>query len=594
MPDLHRRRTSSPTTRLMARTAVLVIVLTGLVPSLASTGEARASDPEPGDYARALEGWLESIPKDRAEMFRCPELAGGTAGTPEREFFPPRDPIAGHGRNGQDAPSVLPDRVELRGTERTSNRRWEFALAEGAIWFRANEEVTGIDEPWARLEVPDCFVGGVIGIAADDDELIAIDEDRWIYTLDNILSAPESFTWTMRWGPPFWTGAGHQLPEGVRGWDWSVISRLEDGTFRDDAGNDHEIGEGKVSHIWVIDPDHRLVYIDPWLPRDTSYEMCAPHRGRFQARSIGASGSTVLIVGPSGDLFTRLYDFDIAGPDTVFFSYAYEDQRDEPNPDIQLPSPDWIEHAKIPGTITDRISIHKVGEGAIHRTLRVEGEHQGRTGYWEKDITEPTWAFVPTGRALQGEVLPNPSGDTSDHDLGPSRDRRYAGEVEGATVAVDDFHVVCTPSRLTVHVAGGDEPVPLVLHVVDGVRQDERAAGLDDEPRWMQGTIEIPPEVREAAGPEARAWLDTLGEDRFLEADLDVTAGEMRFRDQGWTLRYEPAGRADPGTDSTGAGPQPDHPGAPALPATGGGAAVWLGATALAGGWALRRRQPVD
>lgn len=589
MPD-SRRHISSPIVRRTTPTAVIVFVLTGLALGLSPVG-ARAGDPDPVDYGRALEGWLESIPKDRQEMFRCPELAGGTAGTPEREFFPPREPISGHGHGGAEAPSALPDQVELRGTERTYNRRWEFALAEGTIWFRANEEVTGIDEPWARLDVPECFEGRVIGVAADDDELIAIDEGRWIYTLDNILSDPEYFTWTMRWGPPFWTGAGHQLPEAVRGWDWSVISRLEDGTFRDDAGNDHEIGEGKVSHIWVIDDD-RLVYIDPWLPRDTSYEMCAPHRGRFQARSIGASGSTVLIVGPHGDLFTRLYDFDIAGPDTVFYSYSYEDQSDETDPDIQLPSPDWIEHPKIPGTITDRISIHKVGEGAIHRTLRVEGEHQGRTGYWEKDITEDAWLFVPTGRALQGEVLANPAEDSSDRDLGPSRDRRYADEIDGATAVIENFHVACTPSRLTIHVDDSDETLALVLHSVDGVRQDERAAGLDDEPRWMQGTIEVPPEIRAAAGPEARAWLDELGKDRFIEADLDVTASAMHFRDQGWVLRHQSAGRVEPRGDDQDAGPAPDpeRTDPPTLPATGGGAVVWLGVTALAAAQALRRR----
>ncbi|MFH4242710.1 hypothetical protein WAI99_21525, partial [Acinetobacter baumannii] len=87
-----------------------------------------------------------------------------------------------------------------------------------------------------------------------------------------------------------------------------------------------------------------------WLAPDESYEMCGPHRGRFRAVSMSASGSFVFVVGRYGDLFARLYDFDISGHDPVFFRYAYEDQRGKGDgAPIQLPAEGWREQPKVPG-----------------------------------------------------------------------------------------------------------------------------------------------------------------------------------------------------------------------------------------------------
>ncbi len=147
-----------------------------------------------------------------------------------------------------------------------------------------------------------------------------------------------------------------------------------------------------MSHIWGLrSGGQRLTFWDPWLPLDESYEMCGPHRGRFKAVNLSASGSFVFVVGRDGDLFTRLYDFDISGHDPVFFRYSYEDQRGKGDGSpIQLPAAPWVEQPKVPGAITSAISIHKVGEGTIHRILRVEGTRDGQTGYWERDAAAPS------------------------------------------------------------------------------------------------------------------------------------------------------------------------------------------------------------
>ncbi len=158
--------------------------------------------------------------------------------------------------------------------------------------------------------------------------MVALDTANRIYTMDGALKGPAAFNWTNRWGTPFWNGPGYALPGGVRAWSWSVVSPLEDETWTDPAGNETAIGAGKVSHIWGLrSGGQRLTFWDPWLPLDESYEMCGPHRGRFRAVNLSASGSEIFLIGRRGDLFTRLYDFDISGHDPVFFSYSYEDQR---------------------------------------------------------------------------------------------------------------------------------------------------------------------------------------------------------------------------------------------------------------------------
>ena len=60
------------------------------------------------------------------------------------------------------------------------------------------------------------------------------------------------FSWSGRWGTPFWTGPGYALPGGVLAWSWSVVSPVEDGTWTDPAGNRTAIGAGKVSHVWGL------------------------------------------------------------------------------------------------------------------------------------------------------------------------------------------------------------------------------------------------------------------------------------------------------------------------------------------------------
>jgi hypothetical protein len=532
----------------MGRCTATVIALLALTvgggAAPASASALASADVDPQDLLAQIPGLIQSLVENRADMLRCPALAGGTIGLPEsateegRSGVDEGNPLKAG--DATDAPPTLPSQVIFRSTTQTFNRRYQFVLDNKTIWYKSNTAVTGIKEPWARLPVSSCFAGKVRGISVDDDELIAIDNDRWIYGMDGALRTPKKFNWSLRWGPLFWTGPGRHLPSGISAWSWSVVSQLEDKTWTDDAGNAHEVGAGKVSHIWMLSQrGQRLTYIDPWLAADESYELCTPQRGRFRASNLSASGSTVFIIGRHGDMYTRLYDFDIAGADPLFFDYTYDDQRGVKDPKIQLPSPAWIHQPKIRGTITNRISIHKVGSGSAHRILRVEGVRSGKVGYWHKDVRASTWSFTSTGGKLVGSVLDNPSKDTSKIDLGSSEDRRYRGSVgNGIVVTIPDFNTYCTPARVVVKLAGG-RTIELKLHTVDNIREFRRARGLDADPRMFNGTIEVPAAVRASKDPAVKAFAASLGVGRFIKANLDGTTSQLKFRAQPWTLKLD-------------------------------------------------------
>jgi hypothetical protein len=473
------------------RAVVAVCALLALAPAAAAQGPE-----EP-----AGEGLVEQS---------CRALAGGSGGLPDQAAA---DPAGGLPVTWPEAPAgLLGARVDLRSSTETFNRLYAFALRGGRLYAQRHGEA------WRQVPLPLCLDGRLTGISVDDDELVALDQGSRVYTMDHALKDATLWNWTSRWGTPFWNGPGYALPGGIVAWSWSVISPVEDGTWRDPAGNRTAIGAGKVSHIWGLRTGgQRLTFWDPWLPLDESYEMCGPLRGRFRAVNLSASGSHVFVIGANGEMYTRLYDFDISGHDPVFFSYSYEDQRGKGDgAPIQLPAEPWTQQPRIPGAVTAAISIHKVGSGAVHRVLRVEGESGGTTGYWERDIASPAadgWTFHATGAPLVAQRL-----DTSAAlDLGPAEDARYVGDA-GELV---DFNVYCSPARLRI---GGREAL---LHHVDGLRQQVRGRGLDDTPRAQFGAIEDPPGT-------------------FTPVTIRATRSEIVVEEKGWRFRRADASPASP------------------------------------------------
>lgn len=448
--------------------------------------------------------------------------------------FGPADP--GFGRateTGEIAPAdvvaLLPATFPMRTTSVTFNLSHAFALHEGVIYVRP---LDGSDL-WREVGVPECLDGEVSAISVDGDSLLALDAERWIYTANLEVAAQHGSAWTRRWGPFFWTDFGMQMPEDALDWATSDLSSGEDATFRDRAGNDHTVFG--ILTVYVLRGDgRRITTLDPWLPSDDSREVCTPGFGTTSIAGMSASGSTVMIIDPSGTVFTRLYEFDVAGSNTVFYDYAWEDQAGVASPRVQLPAPDWVLQPTIPGAVTDAISIHKSAGTPTGRVLRVEGKDSaGRTGFWEKALEAETWSFVANGLAHRGQTLPQ---------LAPvvtSEAVSYLGAVDDFAAEVIDFDPYCSPGVLRVH-AGGDV-LDLTLHSVDGLRQERRGRGLDGYPRGMRSAIEVPAALWEARGSlsaSARAFLDKwFTASRFLDGPLTATQTTLRIGVPCWSFQ---------------------------------------------------------
>ncbi len=460
---------------------------------------------------------------------------------------------------GRNAPSS----VELRTQTTQFNKFWDFSLVDGALLTRPRVWTGGNAEPWRYAPLPECLRNRLVGISADDDELAAIDADGWIYTMDNASQAPLTWNWTSAFGAPIWTGGGKRLLGGAAGqWALSVASPWDNHTYADVAGRLHYYGLAKMTMVPSLTGDgSRITYADPWLPNDDSYEIGGPVGGRFRSIALSSSASTTFVTNKYGDMYTRNFDFDGSGSDSIFFRYSWDDQAGKPTAPnsafeswfkgyaaVQLPAQDWVHQPKIPGEITSAISVHSTGIGPDARELRVAGRRGGVAGFWHKHLNAPTWEFTATGADLPGTPLENSSYDRSADTLAPSapwnlsttlpsRDAWVDGQVlvdsvlpysildprlldqvglhagpSGYRLSIDGFDPVATTRYATVTAPDGTE-FPVIVHTADGLRFAPRGAGLDSQPRHLVGAIEVPQSAFDARGTDpvldgfVRDWM---------------------------------------------------------------------------------------
>lgn len=468
---------------------------------------------------------------------RCLHLVGGSTGLLlVGDQLPTADTTAGFGAvASEELRAKLPEDVLLKSATQGFGRDHAFAVLDGHVFVRRAREGRALpDEPWHHLKLPRCLDGRVAELSTDDRLLLVTDADGQVYSHDMPGGALDVDRWTWRWGPYFWIGTGVRIPRDVTHWAASEFTGGE--RFRDTAGVDRApIG---VATVYLLRRGgRRITYLDPWLAADDSREVCGPRRGTVQLAALSGSGSTVFAVSRRGELFTRLYDFDVSGANTVFGSFSWQRDRPVGDPKWQLPAPGWVRHRRPPGTITDRLAIGKTGNHADDRVLRVEGRtRRGRVGVWEKPLLGRTWRFIPTGGRLEGTPL---SSRTKVRAVDPIA-LRYAGTIAGAPAEVVDFHPHCTPATLRVEVAP-DVRVDLLLHTEDGLRQDTRAAGLDDVPREYNGAIEVPSAVRASGDRRVQDWLARAlgGAREMTTAPVAVTRTRMVFIDRCWELTLD-------------------------------------------------------
>ncbi|MGB3707668.1 hypothetical protein [Gordonia sp. (in: high G+C Gram-positive bacteria)] len=445
----------------------------------------------------------------------------------------------------------LPAKVEFRDNTQGFNSRTEAVLHDGHLYARARHS----SKPWRKVATPGCLDGEIVAISVNNNMLVALDKNGFIYSLDNLLSGPMLWNWTRMFGGPIWLWPGMQVPNKAAKQPvankWSISHRIST-SFKDPKGVTHPTTAGLVELVSLADDGSRIIYQDPWLPADFSYEIGGPEQGRFQANAISTSGSVTLVQNKYGDMFTRLYDLDTAGANHIPGRYSWQPQPKKPsapnqlaerfNPGyaaIDLPGEDWKPQPKIPGTVTSRISIHDSGATAEDRELRVEGMSGGTTGYWHKPITASTWAFTPTGQPLRGQVLHgDPSTNQTALTLAPKNKVNFRGKLpDGWTMTTENFEWAQTKHPVTLTSPTG-RTFNVELYTTDGLRLLPRGPGLDNNPRTLEGAIDF----RSAAPwrPE-NAELNRLIRKQFngahvYETNIQATKNSLTFDRPGVVL----------------------------------------------------------
>lgn len=537
--------TNRKTVSLLAAVALSV----ALLPAAASNAQAIAPDsPQPRVPASA--GPAECVPfvGDPVKGYgqyplglRAPDF--GTDGYEQL-------PVA-----QQHLQKRLPTRVDLRDNRQGFNDRVEVALDSGNLFVRFKDQKT-----WREAPVPSCLRGKLRGISINEDALIGVDAAGWMYTMSNLLSSPSKWGWIRAFGGPFWFGSGLQVPNIAPGhWALSLIGNHTDRTYLDPSGKQQPVSLAKCTQIVSLSADGSRIYsLDPWLAQDYSYEIGTPYNSRFLADAISASGSIMFITNKFGDMFVKQADFDINGSDPAQFRYTWQDDNrpvakdalqhrlDSSTAAIKLPPKDWQQLPKVPGQITNRISIHSTAPGSEHRELRVEGKKDGHTGYWHSTLTGKKWQFTRTDQPLKGRLLENSAQDRSRDTLRAPSPYNYAGTLtKGVTMRVQHFAYASVTRPVTITI--GKKNYTLLLHSVDGrmgtpltMRMmpgegefGARPAGLvSDINRNYVAAFEVPHSLWAQASkdPQLAAFIrDYLQGQRVHEVFLRVTTKQMQI-----------------------------------------------------------------
>ncbi|MGZ6569389.1 MAG: hypothetical protein ACXVE9_18600, partial [Solirubrobacteraceae bacterium] len=132
------------------------------------------------------------------------------------------------------------------------------------------------------------------------------------------------------------------------------------------------------------------------------------------------------------------------------------------------------------------------------------------------------------------------------------RAHRIQGPGKGAAQGQGSLDPQVGATRSQVEQRGNPvaQELDLILHTVDSIRVTPRAQGLDNNPRTMQGTIEVPPATLarlDSLPTSARSFINTyLHDARFTATPVQATRSALAFPDLGCTFTSTQTGRPDP------------------------------------------------
>jgi hypothetical protein len=490
----------------------------------------------------------------------------------------------------EDVNGFLPDEVLIKTRTQSFCVGYQFCLVDGRVYYKRLPP-EGSSEKWRLLSktgLPHSTVINfqapkrIIEISADADALFALSDSGRLYRCYfDAKTASPSLTWTDAFGWPDVSPLElNDLVSGNRG--WSLGARRNHVLWYDDpSGNQHHFGTMGIETLYFLRSDgQELRYADTGLPSDFSHGLLGPERGAFVARAISASASTVFLMNDSGEMYTRLADFDTLGCDPMFFKYTYRkesygldgsDFKSNFTP-WALPNESWRKQPSIPASgaarLTSRITILQTGQGNGARELRVAGiSPAGETGFYFKRIFDPEWSFRAAALDLfPADFLDQEKTAKGEGSRGERQEGRYSGSlysgsarVKGLSFEIPDFPMKEGDCRLIVR--SGNESIVIGLYPVElWTYQKRYDPGKDGTPRLFHVTLRLPEGGFAGLSPEFGSKLEGL----FGGLDLVLFSCRLEAMDSYLYLELgkDPAEQADPDN--------PDYlfltrPGAPAI-----------------------------
>lgn len=427
---------------------------------------------------------------------------------------------------------AFPDDVVTPTLTEASGIDQSYAVRDGKLWHKLGKQ------PWAPFGgtgAPPGVTRPVVAVWADEVSHFMVMTD------DGLLHHHENGAWDSLWGLPSLPigRSTFKLPmatSDVAPGDVAYSMRRDHALYYEDIrGQQFHWGDVGCTSVFAKHPDDdtRILFGDPWIPPDWSREVCGPERGTIHIASLAASGSVLMVISTTGEVWTRFDDYDHNGG-TPLFHYSYDANAPaqtrfgtDPASAIQvrqLPSQPWRRHAPIGsgasgGRPTKRIAIVQTGVGNDARELRVVGANDaGEMGVFTKQIADSSWTFTPRAAAepvRADEWIERIGTETT----APTTTRRarawpMRGVLQGPrslghiTARTDDFSFHCSPFSLTLTIDGVD--VPLIAHAVDAwtVFTHENPVDDADAPKLLKVTLME--QAGSALPVRVRARLDEL------------------------------------------------------------------------------------
>lgn len=366
--------------------------------------------------------------------------------SPENNFIPNKE--SSENINGE-----FPKEVYVKTLTQTFMKGWQFILSDGKIYAKKDGE-----DEW-KLFIKDGKpkdANRITEIYGDGDCLFAFDgEGRLFKAYTEKTTVDKPFTWVSNFGWPQKSQLyQNELVKNNRG--WAMGTRRRDVLWYEDIfGNQHHYGTMGLETIYFLSDDgQRILFTDSGLPNDFSKSIEGPEHGKFIARTISNSASTLFLIGDDGTMYTRLIDFDTMGCDPMFFKYTYKNEPQKYSgaeylsnyAPWGLPAEPWKKEPEIllegKARLTRFISIHQDGQGNFARELRVAGTNKdGVTGYYYRNIANEKWNFMPAKMKFADDDFL-----TGDSKRGNTTDFSYSGYLtqdgtknENITISTDDF-----------------------------------------------------------------------------------------------------------------------------------------------------------